>query len=476
MKSKWIGIVLWMLVVFSSNASAQDSLFTYYGFIDQVLQAHPEARQADLLLEEAEAYVRKARGGFDPVLSADYDKKQFDDKNYYQINDNQLRIPTWLGAEFVGGYERNNGNFLNPEQFVPDEGLAYAGVSVNIGQGLFIDERRRDLAIAKTNVTLLEAERAGRRNDLVMEATAAYWSWVYQWLQEQVYVEALEIALDRFVGLKESFVQGDIPAIDTLEAYIQVQSRQIMLREAQADHRQAYFRLADFLWLEPAERLNLICCPEPQEAELSDIAIFLAEVDLPTLRTRIEAQHPAIQMYDQKLNVLQIERRWQAEKLKPKLNLKYNVLNEPVNGDIAEGYNANDYKFGVSFEMPLLLRKSRGELQLTKLKQQNTLLDRNYKLAQLHNKFDAYFYQLDALQDQLDNVVENVRLSERLLEAERIKFEMGESSIFLINTREMSLINYRLKMAELQAKILKTIATVQYTAGGFDSLMARDGM
>ena len=58
--------------------------------------------------------------------------------------------------------------------------------------------------------------------------------------------------------------------------------------------------------------------------------------------------------------------------------------------------------------------------------------------------------------------------AERLLQGEQIRFESGESSVFLLNAREAALVGARLKLAELQAKYAQTQATLRWAAGGVE--------
>jgi hypothetical protein len=105
--------------------------------------------------------MMKARGSFDPVLKSQFDQKQFDDKQYYQLNTNQIEIPTALGGlKLKAGYDRNTGSFVNPENQLPENGLAYAGVAIPIGAGLFFDERRQAVRQAEVfeQATLLERQ------------------------------------------------------------------------------------------------------------------------------------------------------------------------------------------------------------------------------------------------------------------------------------------------------------------------------
>jgi outer membrane protein TolC len=89
-------------------------------------------------------------------------------------------VPVWIG-ELKAGYERNQGQYVNPEYRTPNEGLAYAGVSVPlpISQGFFIDARRNTLRQAQLFRDIAEADRVKEINKLLLSAAKDYWNWYY---------------------------------------------------------------------------------------------------------------------------------------------------------------------------------------------------------------------------------------------------------------------------------------------------------
>ena len=71
-------IILGILLFISGIVSAQDttsviSLAEYLGYVKTY---HPIVKQANLIINESEAKLMKARGAFDPKLEVDYDRKK----------------------------------------------------------------------------------------------------------------------------------------------------------------------------------------------------------------------------------------------------------------------------------------------------------------------------------------------------------------------------------------------------------------
>jgi outer membrane protein TolC len=110
----------------------------------------------------------------------------------------------------------------------------------------------------------------------------------------------------------------------------------------------------------------------------------------------------------------------------------------------------------VSF--PLFLRKERGDLKLARLKMQDTEFEMDATRVNLQNKINALKQELESYVTQNEITTEMVSDYERMLVAEERKFQLGESSLFLVNSRESKLIDGQLKAIEIQNKFFSTKA------------------
>lgn len=463
---------LWMFVflLISANLSAQeepnDSLkvLPFDAFMSLVKKGHPLSVQANLQEAFGEATVQGARGGFDPKAYSDVSQKYFKDSQYYSNIDAGVKVPTWFGLELMAGFEQNQGVFLNPENNVPSTGLWMGGVSMALGQGMFIDERRAGLRQAQVYQESTEAERVRLMNELLFSAGEAYWDFFKSYNNLRIYRGALQLAQERFVGVKQSARLGDVPAIDTLEAGIQVQNRLLALQQAQLDFKNSALYLGVFLWADGMVPLVLEENTVPyREDELTvSNAASLSQIVLQDL----VLQHPELLLTGFKIEQLEIEERWKREQLKPEINLKYQPLNERLFGDSPlANYSANNYSWGLEFNMPLFLRKERSGVALTGLKIREQELAFENKQANLQNKLQAALNMWDVSFEQIALYRRTVRDYEQLLAGERRKFEAGESSLFLVNSRELSYINAQIKLVSLLAENQKAILKTNYALG-----------
>ena len=172
--------------------------------------------------------------------------------------------------------------------------------------------------------------------------------------------------------------------------------------------------------------------------------------------------HPVLKVYTAKLAQLTIDERLKREKLKPKLNAHYNVLS---NGLAFTPLFTDNYKWGLSFSTSTLFRAEKGDVQLAKIKIENTQLLREQKALELKNKLLLALNELDNAVIQLDLSTKMVDNYRQLLVLENNRFQLGESSLFLLNSREMKLIEAQIKLVKGQTTAHIARAGIDWAAG-----------
>lgn len=440
-----------------------ENILGFSDYMELVRLHHPISVQARLNPEFGDASVRSARGGFDPLLYSNINQKNFDEENYYSLIDAGLKVPTWFGIEVYSGWERNDGVNLNPERKTPEMGLFYAGVSVPIGRNLFIDQRRAALRSAQLFKDISIEEQRLMLNTVLVQAAEAYWDWYAAFHKMKVFQEGLLLAKERFEGVRESALQGDKPTIDTVEAHIQMQSRMISLQKATLEFENQSEHLSVFLWDTGTIPLEVSEDMKPEERRI--LSEYIRDLTVKRQLDSLIINHPVIKQKELKIDQLNINRRLKLEQLKPVINLKYNAINEPIGGNLISGYTMNNYNWGLEFYMPLLLRKGRGEVKLAKLKMQDAQMDlvnvtsiirRN--VNQSINTWRISTTQVDLSEKQVQSLIQ-------LLEGERIKFNAGESSLFLVNAREMGYISGQINLIDEIAKNQTSLIEISYQLG-----------
>ena len=433
-------LVLLFTAFASMGQNTVPTEFTYNEFLGQVKKFHPLVKTANLEISMAQANLLRARGSFDPKIEVDFSKKQFKDNEYYSILNSSFKIPTWYGIEVKAGFDNSEGVFLNPENTMPNQGLTSLGISVPLGQGLFINQRMADLRKAKMQIRLSQAERKLNAIAVLYEASVAYFNWKRSYNEVKLYENYATNATVRFGGVKSLIEQGDKPAIDSIEAGIILKNRLLSLEDANLKLAKAKLELANYLWLNNTIPLELADTLIPEDKLEITIQETLKTNDLLNTDFSI-TNHPKINALESKVDILNIERRLKANSILPKIDLGYTYISEP---NAFDNYRFEDYKIGMNFYFPLLLRKERGDLKIAKFKLQESKFALELEKVQLTNKIKAQKTEIQSLQRQRAFIKSLVTDNTTMLTSEERLFSFGESSMFLINSRENNLVTAQL--------------------------------
>lgn len=430
-------------------ATAQDMTskeFTYTEFLGYVKKYHPLVKNANLEINKAQANLMMARGGFDPKIEVDFSEKQFKDKEYYSILNSSFKIPTWYGIEIKAGFDNSDGVYLNPQNTLPNQGLTSLGVTVPLGQGLFINQRMADVRKAKMQMQLSQAERKLQAIAVLYDASQAYFNWKKNFNEVQLYEEYNKNAQIRFKGIQSLIQQGDKPAIDSVEAGIIVKNRILNLEDSKLKLAKAKLELSNFLWLENNIPLEISDELIPETQLEFTIQESLKTNDLLNTNFSI-TNHPKINALQSKIDMLNVEKKLKANMLLPKIDVGYSYISEP---SYIDNYQFEDYKIGLDFYFPLFLRKERGSLKLAKYKVQETEFTLDLEKVQLTNKINAQRMEIESLLRQKELIKGLVQDNLTMLNSEERLFSFGESSLFLINTRENNLVSAQLSKIALE--------------------------
>ncbi|RBQ09149.1 TolC family protein [Pedobacter miscanthi] len=478
MALKKTSILLVLVLLFAKTGFAQpptgkktagnDQIFSLEDLQLMVFRYHPVIKQTQLLSESARTKVLQSLGYFDPELKAGFSKKLFGGTEYYNKWNSELKIPLWLaGADLKLGYDRNAGTYLNPENRTGEQGLSAIGLSIPLGQGLIIDARRNTLRQSKIMVEYAEADQLKQINAVWYGIVKDYWNWYYAHKQNELINDGLNLAQSRFKALSAQTLIGDKPGIDSVEAYITVQERIIQKEKTAIELQNARLVLSNHLWNDQGSPLELPADALPQNIDQKITRPPALLLD--TLLGLATTQHPELLKLKSKGEQLAVEKSYRQELLKPKLNVIGNLISNRtgLNSNVPGYYDFNwsNYKFGIELAFPLFLRSERGKLREVKIKQQELNYDLKQFGREIRNHVIASYNDVSAYSAQLAVQSKSIENQQILVNGENQKFMLGESTLFLINSRETKLIDMKIKQESMIAGYQKALAELYYKAG-----------
>lgn len=450
-----------VFILCSFKVSSQTSyVLSYETFLKNILEHHPVAQKANNIKHYGELQYKASKGNFDPNLSGTYDNKFFNNSNYYSVLSSGVKIPLFTAQNLKVGYEYGVGANVNPEQYTSSYGMPYLGIEVGLLQGLFLDYRRAEVMKSKEYVGYYSAEKKIQLNELLFESSLKYFDWLFSVKQVSLNNYFLDLARQRLLGIEALAGIGERASVDTVEAAIFYQSRLLELQTAIIESQKQNYNVASLNW---------------QSLEMPSMSIYTPQDSLDKYFERVKNQfvlkvyqdssaNPIIEKYKSIQSVLKIENRIKQEMIKPKLNVNYNFLSYNYNS-FSPVYTQNNYKWGVDLSFPLLLRKSRNEYKMSKLNYQNNSLELANKNNEIEFKLSALKQNISVLAEQLQNAERSVRYNKLLVDAEKLKFSNGESSLFILNSRENKWLESELKFSEYKLKFIKNVLTIIYLNG-----------
>lgn len=432
-------------------------------FLKIVQTYHPIAQKATIGVLKSEAEILKARGAFDPILSHYSAKKTLDSKNYYEYHSPELSIPTWYGIELSAGIENLQGSRIDPSRTIGQ--TSYIGINVPLAKNLVIDKRRAALSQAKIMNKMAFEEQRNTINSLINDAMEAYFMWAKSYTVLQIVKQNVDIAQKRKNFVLRTVELGDRPAIDTLEASTQVQYFENLYQNKLLEFQNSTLGLSVYLWSENSTPMELPSDVRPNDSWTNFSLLANFDLDKNSLLEKAYMNHPELKSYQYKIEALQVDRKLKFQNLLPKIDLTYNQLSKGGPSLYTSNLLENNFQYGLKVEIPLRFSQGRGEYAQAKLKIQEENLNLAQKKQGIELKINAYFNQFQSLKKQISTQESALRNYQALVKAEESKFEQGESSLFLINSRETKSMEAAEKLIDLKSYLFKSIYALQSSAG-----------
>jgi outer membrane protein TolC len=427
--------------------------FTFPAFVDVVLAHHPVAQQAQLVARQARAELRQAWGAFDPKLVAAWDQKRFGGSDYFRYFDAEMKIPLPIGADVTLAYDRTVGRYANPDRRTEGGGTFSAGISLPLGQRIITDERRTALRQAQAARDAGEAERVGILNKLLFSAAKDYGAWYETWRRRAIAQEGEALADFRLRAVRQRVTNGESAPIDTIEALLELQRRQVTRYETEASFYVATLNLTAYLWDDAGRPLAMPGDAKPVLDGMGRVGIDSLRLDaLLSLATR---RNPDLLKVQAKVQQAEADRLLATQGLIPLAEAKVAGLSER-GGDASffDRDRLNDnYKAALTVSTPLLFLKESGKFNATGAKLEFQQFERDRLRRDVEFDARAAIFDLSNLQRLLQRQQANVRNARLLRDAEQIRFENGESTLLILNLRERLVLDEAVKLAALEGKV-----------------------
>ncbi|MEB3244482.1 MAG: TolC family protein [Vampirovibrionales bacterium] len=415
--------------------------------LTRVRTYHPKLLGATLERNIAAAKALEKQGAFDPVIRGDSEFLRYNDfidkGKVSETWDNEavLSYTNNTGIKLESGYRFNTGDVKPPLYPTGTGGEYFMGLKMPLLRGLIINEKSVALQQAELGIPKADAELGVTRLDVLKAAAEAYWQWVGAGQKRIATQKMLAVAQFRVKAVKTRSEAGELPAIDISEAEQEIFRRQGQLAKAQRELEKATFKLAQYLWQPdgtPDAYVPEARLPEKFTSAESLIPELYADARLSAIK-----QRPEIRSLNLEQKIITLDKKLADTQRLPVLDAY--IVPGMDTGENSIGFTV---KTGVQLIVPLRQRTASGQIQAARFKLQKLDLSQRLLLQKILIEVDDAVSAIQAAQMQLGAAQNEAALAETLQDGERTRFDLGDSTLFLLNQRERAALEAQLKVID----------------------------
>ncbi len=426
--------------------------------------AHPKLFSADLERRIAGARLLEKQGAFDPQISLETEYLRYNDfskpGSTSTTFDNELGLQ-WLtrsGLRFSTGARYNTGDVKPPLYPTGSTGEYFMGARLPLLRGFRINDKVVQELQAQLGVPQVDARFTQARLGLLVDAANAYWDWVAATRKFKVATGVLNLGTFRLSAVTERANAGDLPQIDAVEAEQEVMRRQGQLAKAERDLERALYKLSYYLW-ESNGTPSQPPTAEQAPRNIPEPVAYSTDDWMDGRRAALEKRP--------ELRALNLERAIREIDLDYAENLKLPILDLFAQPGMDTGNDAigPTLKAGVSLVVPLRQRTARGLIAASEFQLQKLDMEQRLLLQEILLSVDDAVSAVNAAYRQYTAAKKEMFLAQALEQGERDRFELGDSTLFLVNQRERATAEAAAKVIELEALYHQAIANFKAVTG-----------
>ena len=401
----------------------------------------------------ANSKAQEKRGAFDPVFSFNsdfirYNPSSAPGKAYEtQMSEGTIEVLDRSGAKLAVGARLNNGRVKSPGNSTGDWGEYFVSAKIPLIRDRLTNAKTVAEKQALLGVPLADQFIRQTRFDVLQKAGDVYWDWVGAGEKLRINQALYDLAVDRAKFIKLRVEAGANPAIDNAEANAEVFRRKGSLEKAERDLQKSELKLQSFLW-------NQQTIAEPKPLQRTRLPLLASQFELPT-QNAIEAGKNTALMERPELLGIQLSRDLFSLDLALAENERKPALDFTLGPgtDLGGGGIGLTYKTGLFYSIPLRQNTADGRIIQVQVKLQKLdLEEKQTRQGILIEVSDA----VSSLKQTLERVKAaelEVTAARELERGEKIRFENGSSTLFLINQRERGRAEAEIRYADVRVEM-----------------------
>ncbi len=398
----------------------------------------------------ASANRLEKQGAFDPLLSTEdgYTRMQNTSKigepKRVLFNYPKIELPFRSGIRAFAQYRYNPNSSQSPYIETGEGGEYSAGLFVPLLRGFVYNEQSVAEREAKYGEQLAVQTYLLTRLDTLMRAGTAYWNWVGSKQKADVSQSIMTLANVVTDIAKQQERNGDLARIYVTEAEEDLQRRDADLSQSRRDFQRFSFKLSSLLFdigglplpLPTEDNVPQMPRPQPISESETEHHIVLALATRPELKA-IEVQK----------KIVTVELKLAQNQLLPAVNLVATYGRDTGFHGIGNAYRAQ-----ATFSEPVLLRAAKGKVAAAKLRLDKLSKDRQAEEQRIRNEVLDAISAINLAYKRFLALEQQVEKAEQVYLGERERFNVGDSTVFLMAERERQLNEAKIRMIDAEVE------------------------
>jgi outer membrane protein TolC len=443
--------------------AAMSKAVTPEDVIRQIEASHPKLLAARARIEAAAGRERETRGAFDPTLSVNsrqylYNSSSARGKAYAtEMTETVVEVLTPGGMRLFAGSRLNLGDVKSPNSSTGTLGEYFIGLRVPLmrDNGLNVPSVARRQAELQREVALQDYEL--ERLQTLMGGVQAYWQWAASVRKAEIAKRVFDLAVDRAAQIEKRVLAKDLARIELVEAQTEVRRREADWIRAVRNLQSAVFNLNLYLWdgQSMAERLMLPAAEwstptkvTPTEEQSSEERAVRERPELETLAFALEATKLT-------LDHARADRR-------PSLDFVLSPGADFGNDAVGPTMYA-----ALLYSIPLRQNAVDGRIGQAQESIKRIEFDRNFEQARIRTQVRDAVNAVNAAFDRYHAALAEVELARGLERGERIRYESGDGTLFLLIQRERTTADAEARLVDVMAEYESARVALRAAEAGF---------
>lgn len=399
-------------------------------------------------IRKAEFDILSAQGAFDLALKG----TATNNTGYYDSNrlETNLEKPTSIwGTSFFAGYRVSSGDFPDyyGERRTNSAGEVRFGGRIPLWRDRSIDQGRLDLKQSELNRGIAENILSEQRLGVYRDAAVSYFNWLAAGQRRKIVQDLLTLAETRNEQIKKRVKLGDIPVIEQKENERAILARREQVTAAErllqksALYLSLYYRTPDGKMISPlVDELPPAFDPElpVSEGNFEKDRLHALEnrPELKRILNEIEMEKNALAFHEnQRGPQLDLILRGSRD-----IQSGTNFRRDPWEGD-----------FSLVFNIPLQTRKQDGKIGGAEQKIEILKTKLSYQKDKINIEARDALIALENALKRLQIIREELVVAESLAKAEKTRFDLGDSTLLIVNLREQNAAEVALRLIGAEA-------------------------